>query len=84
MGSDVCRFAANFFLDQAAGIQRGPLNWRPYALLFGGALGLPLVSVAFVGAYLHFVYEERFNQDLLFDLVARPARVLPRVPELAA
>jgi hypothetical protein len=31
-----------------------------------------------------FVYEERFNEQLLFDLVARPARVLTEVPKLAA
>ena len=47
-------------------------------------LGLPLVPVALVGAYLHFVMEERFNENLLFDLVARPAPTVARVPELAA
>jgi hypothetical protein len=45
---------------------------------------LPLVSIALAGAYLHFVMEERFNENLLFDLVARPAPTLRRVPELAA
>jgi hypothetical protein len=84
MGSDVFRFAGNFVLDQAREVHRQPLNWRSSALLFGGLLGLPLVSLALVGAYLHFVYEERFNENLLFDLVARPAPVLARVPELAA
>jgi hypothetical protein len=45
---------------------------------------LPLVSIALAAAYLHFVMEERFNENLLFDLVARPAPSLARVPELAA
>lgn len=40
--------------------------------------------MALVGAYLHFVYEERFNENLLFDLVARSTRVRAQVPELAA
>lgn len=53
-------------------------------MLFGGVFGLPLVSLALVGAYLHFVYEERFNENLLFDLVARPAPVRRRIPRLAA
>jgi hypothetical protein len=51
---------------------------------FGGVLALPIVPVALVGAYLHFVYEERFNQNLLFDLVARPAPTMKQVPHLAA
>lgn len=84
MGSDVFRFTGNFLLDQGRRSRRDPLNWRSHALLFGGVLGLPLVSIALAGAYLHFVYEERFNENLLFDLVARPARVLAQVPELAA
>jgi hypothetical protein len=84
MGSDVFRFTGNFYREQIAVIARRPWAWRSHALLFGGVLGLPLVSVALAGAYLHFVYEERFNENLLFDLVARPARLFARVPELAA
>lgn len=84
MGSDVCRFAGNFCVENVKRVCREPLDVRGHLLLFGGVLGLPLVSIGLVGAYLHFVYEERFNQNLLFDLVARPARVLASVPELAA
>lgn len=84
MASDVLRFTGNFYSENALRVCRQPLDWRGHALLFGGALGLPLVSIGLVGAYLHFVYEERFNENLLFDLVARPARVLAQVPELAA
>jgi hypothetical protein len=40
--------------------------------------------VALAAAYLHFLGEERFNRNLLFDLVARPARVYQAVPDLAA
>jgi len=84
MGSDVFRFTGNFFLEQVRRIRQQPLDWQAPALLFGGVLGLPIVPVALVGAYLHFVYEERFNQDLLFDLVARPAPIMRQVPNLAA
>jgi predicted metal-dependent phosphoesterase TrpH len=84
MGSDVFRFTGNFLLEQVALIGRQPFGWRRHALLFGGVFGLPLVSLALVGAYLHFVYEERFNENLLFDLVARPAPVHARMPGLAA
>jgi predicted metal-dependent phosphoesterase TrpH len=84
MSSDVLRFAGNLLLEQVQVLHEQPLNYRAHVLLFGGVLGLPLVSVALAGAYLHFVYEERFNEALLFDLVARPARVLAQVPELAA
>ena len=84
MGSDVFRFAGNFFLERFGQVRDQPLDWRAHALLFGGVFGLPLVPVALVGAYLHFVYEERFNENLLFDLVARPAPVRAQMPGLAA
>jgi predicted metal-dependent phosphoesterase TrpH len=84
MGSDVFRFAGNFYREQAQRVVQRPLSWRSHAALFGGVLGLPLVPLALVGAYLHFVYEERFNENLLFDLVARPAPALAHVPGLAA
>lgn len=61
-----------------------PLDWRGHALLFGGVFGLPVIPVAVAGAYLHFVAEQRFNRNLLFDLVARPARATAQVPGLAA
>ena len=61
-----------------------PLGARAHARFFGGILGLPLVSIALAGAYLHFVMEERFNENMLFDLVARPAPSMARIPELAA
>ena len=84
MGSDVLRFTGNFWLEQTLRVGRNPLDWRGHLMLMGGVLGLPLVPLALAGAYLHFVYEERFNENLLFDLVARPAPTLAQVPELAA
>lgn len=84
MASDVCRFAANYYIDQICRVVLQPLDWRGHALLFGGVFGLPVIPVAVAGAYLHFVAEQRFNRNLLFDLVARPARATAQVPGLAA
>jgi hypothetical protein len=61
-----------------------PLDWRSHVMGFGIVFSLPLVPVALAGACLHFVCEERFNENLLFDLVAHRARTLAHVPELAA
>jgi predicted metal-dependent phosphoesterase TrpH len=84
MASDVFRFAGNFCIDQGKCVCADPFGARAHAKFFGGILGLPLVSIALAGAYLHFVMEERFNENLLFDLVARPAPAMSRVPKLAA
>jgi hypothetical protein len=84
MASDVFRFAGNLCIDQARAVGDRPLDVWAHARLFGGVFALPLVSIALAGAYLHFVTEERFNENLLFDLVARPAKTVGRLPELAA
>ncbi|MGE0044064.1 MAG: PHP-associated domain-containing protein [Vicinamibacterales bacterium] len=83
MASDMLRFAAGFYAERFGDLARRPLSWRAHAFVFGGVLGLPLVALPLAAAYLHFVAEERFNRNLLYDLVARPA-VAPAVPELAA
>src|SRR5262245_52370570 len=84
MASDILRFADSYYRERAWDVTQQPLAWRPYAYFFGGVLGLPLIGIALAEAYLHFVAEERFNRNLLFDLVARPARALAAVPDLAA
>jgi predicted metal-dependent phosphoesterase TrpH len=84
MAEDIVRFTGSFYAEQLTGVVRRPFDWRAQASWWGGVCGLPLVPIAFAGAYLHFLGEERFNRNLLFDLVARPARVLRAVPELAA
>jgi hypothetical protein len=84
MASDIFRFADSFYRERAWDVAQRPLDWRSHASLFGGVLGLPLIGVALAEAYLHFVAEERFNRNLLFDLIARPARAVAAVPDLAA
>lgn len=84
MAEDILRFSGSFYREHLSNVIGRPLDWRMQARWWGGVCGLPLVPVALAGAYLHFLREERFNHNLLFDLVARPARVLGAVPELAA
>jgi predicted metal-dependent phosphoesterase TrpH len=84
MAEDILRFSGSFYREHFGNVIRRPHDWRAQAAWWGGVCGLPLVPIARVGAYLHFLGEERFNRNLLFDLVARPARVLHAVPEMAA
>lgn len=84
MASDMLRFAGGFYRERFMNVVCKPHSWSAHAFVFGGILGLPLVALPLAAAYLHFVTEERFNLNLLYDLVARPARVQAEVPELAA
>lgn len=45
---------------------------------------LPLVPALMVAPFIHFLHEQRFNRDLLYDLMSRPERADRLVPELAA
>lgn len=84
MLSDMCRFAGNFCSEAGTRVARRPADWRGYAHAVGGVLALPALSIVFAGAFLHFVHEQRFNRELLFDLVAQPGATVRAVPELAA
>jgi len=75
MASDMLRLAAGFYADRLMRAVRSPLNWRAQAFVAGGLIGLPLLCLPLAAALGHFILEERFNRSLLFDLVARPARV---------
>ena len=81
MASDMLRLAAGFYEHRFRRFVRKPLDWRRQAFVLGAILGLPLICVPLAGALAHFILEERFNQTLLFDLVARPA--VARLPEAA-
>lgn len=72
MSSDIARFATNLYREQAAGAVRDPLSVRPLAALGAAVIGLPLLGIAVSAGLLHFVHEQRFNRDLLFDLLSRP------------
>lgn len=84
MMSDMWRFAGNFVTEAVTTTARQPGDWRGYAFTFGGILGLPIVPVLMAAPFVHFLHEQRFNRDLLYDLIARPERADRLVPELAA
>lgn len=84
MSSDILRFAANCFTEHVAGAVRRPRSHHLRPALIGTVFGLPLVATALGAGFLHFVHEQRFNRDLLFDLVARPSEVVRQVPRLVA
>ncbi|MGE0864194.1 MAG: PHP-associated domain-containing protein, partial [Vicinamibacterales bacterium] len=76
LAGDMLRLAAGFYGERIGNVAREPWKWQTHAFVFGGILGMPLIALPLAGAYLHFVTEERFNRDLLYDLVRRPARPL--------
>lgn len=86
MSSDIVRFAGNLYREHATAVLDRPLTRRTPALAAGAIVGLPLLAVALGAGLWHFVHEQRFNRDLLFDLLARPYRpaVAPAAVELAA
>lgn len=84
MISDMWRFAGNFMSEAVTTTAQRPGEWRGYACTFGGVLGLPLVPLVMTGAFVHFLHEQRFNRDLLYDLLARPESAARIVPSLAA
>jgi len=84
MISDMWRFAGNYMTEAVTATARRPGEWRGYASTFGGILGLPLVPLVMTGAFVHFLHEQRFNRDLLYDLLARPGAAARIAPSLAA
>ncbi len=85
MASDMMRFAGRFYQERGRQLLEQPWRWQSHAFVAGAALGAPLVCLPLVGAMLHFIEEARFNQSLLFELVAKPAgRAVPAgLPEAA-
>jgi len=73
MASDICRMATSFYVDRIRQLAAAPGDWRAHAMLACGLVGMPLVLVPLAVALGHFVLEDRFNRNLLVDLVARPA-----------
>jgi predicted metal-dependent phosphoesterase TrpH len=80
MASDIVRMTTRFYQDRVRMLAASPADWRRHAVMGCAVLGLPLVAVPLAAALAHFVLEDRFNRDLLVDLVARPSL---RVPEIA-
>ena len=69
MMSDMWRFAGNFMSEAVTTTTASPADWRGYARTFGGILALPIVPVLMAAPFVHFLHEQRFNRDLLYDLI---------------
>lgn len=83
MTSDLWRFAGNFMAEALATTATRPTDWRGYAQSFGGVFALPVLPLLTVVPFIHFVHEQRFNRDLMHDLIAKP-RVAERFAESLA
>lgn len=84
MMSDMWRFTGNFLHESTTSLAASPSDWRGYAATFGGVFSLPLVPVLMVAPFIHFIHEQRFNRDLMFDLIAKPSVASRLAVELAA
>jgi len=84
MMSDMWRFTGNFLSESAAAMAKSPADWRGYASTFGGVFSLPIVPVLMLAPFIHFLREQRFNRDLLYDLIAKPGVAARMATELAA
>jgi predicted metal-dependent phosphoesterase TrpH len=73
MASDFIRFAARFYEERLNRLRERPLEWRQHAAALGAVLALPSIALPLIGAMAHFIEEARFNNSLIFDLIARPA-----------
>lgn len=80
MASDIVRFASNLCREQAVDAARAPLTWRTPALAAVAIAMLPLLGTAIACGVMHFVHEQRFNRELLFDLLASPHVAVPARP----
>ena len=84
MMSDMWRFTGNFMAEAITTTATQPSDWRGYACTFGGILGLPIMPALMAAPFVHFLHEQQFNRDLLYDLIAKPEVASRFAPGLAA
>jgi predicted metal-dependent phosphoesterase TrpH len=72
LSSDIIRLTARFYQDGIYKLIQEPLDWKRQLMVLCTTLGLPLVSVGVAVAFVHCIQDERFNNELLLDLVATP------------
>ena len=73
MAHDIVRAATGFYADRFRMLIERPLDWRRHAFAWVGLAGMPVVALPLLLSVYHFIQEERFNETLLFDLVAHPS-----------
>lgn len=84
MMSDMWRFTGNFLNESMTTTAKAPADWRGYACTFGGVLSLPIIPMLMAAPFVHFLHEQRFNRDLLYDLIAKPEVAARFASSLAA
>lgn len=84
MSSDLWRFAGSFMSEAVTTVMTKPADWRGHACTFGGVLALPILPILSVAPFIHFVHEQRFNRDLMHDLIAKPQAAARFAESLAA
>lgn len=72
LSADILRLTARFYADGIVNLIGNPLNWRRYATVLCSTLALPLTSLALAASVVHYIQDERFNHQLVIDLLARP------------
>ena len=83
LATDIVCAAAGFYSDRFRLLLQRPWSWNRHAFWWCGLVAMPVVAIPLVLAVVHFVQEARFNQGLLFDLVAQPVHAATRLPEAA-
>ena len=78
MSADILRLAGRFYADGIAKLIEEPLSWKRHLTVLCSTLALPLTPVALVVSVIHYIRDERFNHNLLLDLVASPSQANPR------
>ena len=78
LSADILRITARFYADGIARLIEQPLKWKRQLMVIGSTLGLPLTPVALVVSVIHYILDERFNHNLLVDLVATPVEPADR------
>jgi predicted metal-dependent phosphoesterase TrpH len=81
LASDIVRLTANFYVDGIIKLIREPLEWKRQLMVLCTTLGLPLAAVGVAAAFVHCIQDERYNNELLLDLLAGSAngRIAPPV-----
>ncbi len=77
LSSDILRVTASFYADGIVKLIEKPRDWKCQLMVFCSTLGLPLVAVGMIAAFVHCIQDERYNKELLLDLLSRSYHGVP-------
>jgi predicted metal-dependent phosphoesterase TrpH len=78
LSADILRLAARVYADGVVNLVEHPLDWKQTLTVLCLTLALPVTAVALIASVIHYIREERFNHNLLLDLVASARQGNPR------